>query len=371
MMVLAITMEVILEEETLTQNNNITNPSTLPHFLLLLVISGFLYSMMQSDFGELGYKGSSIFLSITMSYCLAALFFATSYGNKYFMIEDKGMGILTGKYWILALKAIMPIILISSFLLIILNAIFSEESIDYFMSSLFILMSVGQGISIASGGVIYYGKKKIEKRSSYSNNNAIFRMIFIVFIFIPLIWWFGYGADNILSKSLKINFWWIFFAFTIGMISYCIDRYTSNTRMELNTNGAKGDKLMTLMILTISWHLLSSWRRNPYIVESTDALMIFEEAILMIITILLTVSAMVKKGKKRGWKIFEAQSALFWGVAFGYAYAGSISSLTSLSERLTESSLLQTTALGHLLTALVIILILPRSIKSMSYNEEY
>tara|TARA_B110001452_G_scaffold132880_1_gene110456 strand:- start:6694 stop:7830 length:1137 start_codon:yes stop_codon:yes gene_type:complete len=353
------------------KNNAITNPSTLPHFILLLLNASILYLLMKSNYGLIGAKGSSIFLSLAISYCIAAYIYTTEFGLKTLKIEDNGMGILTTKYWFLAIKAVIPMILISLILIVVINLFFTESEIDYFMSSLFIVMSIGQGISIITGGIIYYDGKGINRTSNNTENYRIIRVVFTIIIFIPLIWWFGYGAENALEKNLVINLLWILYVITIGLVAYLLDRFTSNARNNLGLSGAKADKFLLLMIITISWHLLSAWRRNPILVESTDLLMLFEEGVLMLVTILLTVTALIKKGKKRGWKIFEEQSAIFWGVAFGYAYSGSISSLTILSERLTESSLLQTTALGHLLTAFVIIIILPSSIKKfMIYEEE-
>jgi len=352
------------------KNNSISNPSTLPHFILLLLNASILYLLMKSNYGLIGVKGSSIFLSLTISYCIAAYIYTTEFGLKTLKIEDNGMGILTGKYWFLAIKAVIPMVFMSLILIGIINIIFTESGIDYFMSSLFIVMSLGQGISIITGGIIYYDGKSINRASNNTENYRIMRVVFIVIIFIPLIWWFGYGAENALDKTIIINLLWILYAITIGLVAYLLDRCTSNTRNNLGLNGAKADKFLLLMIITISWHLLSAWRRNPILVESTDLLMLFEEGVLMLLTILLTVTALIKKGKKRGWKIFEGQSAIFWGVAFGYAYSGSISSLTILSEKLTESSLLQTTALGHLLTAFIIIIILPSSIKKFMNHEE-
>lgn len=353
------------------KNNAITNPSTLPHFILLLLNASILYLLMRSNYGLIGAKGSSIFLSLAISYCIAAYIYTTEFGLKTLKIEDNGMGILTTKYWFLAIKAVIPMILISLILIVVINLFFTESEIDYFMSSLFIVMSIGQGISIITGGIIYYDGKGINRTSNNTENYRIIRVVFTIIIFIPLIWWFGYGAENALEKNLVINLLWILYVITIGLVAYLLDRFTSNARNNLGLSGAKADKFLLLMIITISWHLLSAWRRNPILVESTDLLMLFEEGVLMLVTILLTVTALIKKGKKRGWKIFEEQSAIFWGVAFGYAYSGSISSLTILSERLTESSLLQTTALGHLLTAFVIIIILPSSIKKfMIYEEE-
>ncbi len=353
------------------KNNAISNPSTLPHFILLLLNASIIYLLMKSNYGLIGAKGSSIFLSLSISYCIAAYIYTTEFGLKTLKIEDNGMGILTTKYWFLAIKAVIPMVFISLILILIINIFFTESEIDYFMSSLFIVMSIGQGISIITGGVIYYDSKDINGLSNNTENYRIIRVVFIIIIFIPLIWWFGYGAENALDKTFVINLLWILYAISIGLVAYLLDRFTSNARNNLGLSGAKADKFLLLMIITISWHLLSAWRRNPILVESTDLLMLFEEGILMLITIFLIVNALIKKGKKRGWKIFEGQSAIFWGVAFGYAYSGSISSLTILSERLTESSLLQTTALGHLLTAFVIILILPNSIKKfMIYEEE-
>ena len=75
----------------------------------------------------------------------------------------------------------------------------------------------------------------------------------------------------------------------------------------------------------------------------------------MSVSIILAVWSMANRGRKGGWKFFQGQSALFWGIGFGFAYAGSISSLTALS----EGTLLTTTAIGHGFTALVMIGIIP------------
>ena len=54
------------------KNNAITNPSTLPHFILLLLNASILYLLMKSNYGLIGAKGSSIFLSLAISYCIGS-----------------------------------------------------------------------------------------------------------------------------------------------------------------------------------------------------------------------------------------------------------------------------------------------------------
>jgi hypothetical protein len=202
------------------KNNSISNPSTLPHFILLLLNASILYLLMKSNYGLIGVKGSSIFLSLTISYCIAAYIYTTEFGLKTLKIEDNGMGILTGKYWFLAIKAVIPMVFMSLILIGIINIIFTESGIDYFMSSLFIVMSLGQGISIITGGIIYYDGKSINRASNNTENYRIMRVVFIVIIFIPLIWWFGYGAENALDKTIIINLLWILYAITIGLVAY-------------------------------------------------------------------------------------------------------------------------------------------------------
>ncbi len=370
MVVLRMFMEEISRDNITIRNRNIVEPSTLIHLVFLLISTGLLYISMKLNYGIIGEFGSSIFLSLTITYCSAAYIFTTTIGRKVMTIEDKGIGIFTLEYWILSLKALIPIFILCMINILIINYFFERDQIDYFMSGLFIVMSIGQGLSLVVGCFQYYENKDINSNSHTSNHYVYIRMLVILLIFLPLIWWFGYGAKNASDQSMNINFIWFIFTILICVVTFTMDKYTSNMRHELGFKGAKGDRFMFLMIFMALWHLMSAWRRNPVLAISADNLMFLEEAVLMIITILLAVSALVKNGKKRGWSIFQGNSSLFWGIAFGYAYAGSISSLTILSAKFTESSLLQTTALGHLLTSLVILMIIPYTIRKMGVMEE-
>ena len=87
----------------------------------------------------------------------------------------------------------------------------------------------------------------------------------------------------------------------------------------------------------------------------------------MAITVILAVWSLTKKGHKRGWKIFQGQSAIYWGVCFGLAYCGSVSSLTVLS----EGSLMTTTAIGHAITATVMLAMCPIALSKVGILEEF
>ena len=145
-----------------------------------------------------------------------------------------------------------------------------------------------------------------------------------------------------------------------------MERYTKSSREGAEVDGVARDRVYFLIFITSCWHLLSSWRRAPFTVDQSSVGLFIEESILMSITIVLAVWSLSKKGIKRGWKIFQGQSAIFWGVCFGLAYCGSVSSLTVLS----EGSLMTTTAIGHAITAIVMLAICPIALSRVGLSEE-
>jgi hypothetical protein len=56
---------------------------------------------------------------------------------------------------------------------------------------------------------------------------------------------------------------------------------------------------------------------------------------LMILTVFMAIWALTSKADGRNSKLFTKDNALFWGVAFGYAYAGSVAMITSVFDDLT------------------------------------
>jgi len=339
-----------------------TNPSTLPHFLLLMANTGVLYVIMKADWWGFAERGSVIFLSLTISYCFAAILSPSRIGNLIFRVDDGGRGVLNASYWSSSLLALLPIgITVALVAATILTQLKSDNltTIAYLMASLFVLMSIGQALSLTFGGIAYARRiSKFARSGRLGIHFTITRAALAVVAFIPLVWWFGYDAGDISGQSLTGHAVWLGFLGVVALVSVVAERHTSRARSREGIDGVAADRLMVVMVLTMCWHLLSAWRRNPLFVDSATGSMLVEEGILMAVAILLAVWSMSNRGHKNGWRVFQGQSAVFWGIGFGYAYGGSIASLTALS----EGSLLTTTAGGHLLTAIVMLAILPLAI---------
>ena len=336
-----------------------SSPSTLPHLLSLGAFSGFLYIAMKVDLFGSEMQGSIIFLSLSVSYIFAALLTPSRMGKWIFTVQKSDDGVLNRNYWLGGFSRLIPIITVAGTIWLLSNLVLGNEQLGnarIFLALMFIAMSVFQGVSLAYGWVIYSRKAQRSPRKSRAGGIFSFGMSMVtVIVLIPLVWWFGYGAEDPRNSGFTENIYWILFLLIIALLGILLDRYTKSVRSREGVDGVALDKAFFFIFLTSCWHLLGAWRRSPIWADKSSGGMLIEEGILMSISIILAVWSMAKRGEKGGWKIFQGQSAVFWGIGFGFIYAGSISSLTALS----EGSLLTTTAIGHAITAMVMMGILP------------
>tara|TARA_B100001989_G_scaffold234196_1_gene194609 strand:- start:418 stop:1629 length:1212 start_codon:yes stop_codon:yes gene_type:complete len=347
----------------------ISDPSTLPHVALLAIVSGSLYYAMTIDVFGSERQGSAMFVSLSLSYFFAALIRPTRLGKLLLTVETD-VGVLNRNYLAKGAIKTLPVIALASIIWYGLNAILTDENLDdlkIILAIMFIAMSLFQGLTLNLGWIEY--GKKIQGRTRGSKSgvySSVFRTVISLLLFTPLVWWFGYGAVNPLNADFSTNLVWFVFFLTIVLLGVLMERYTKSSREEPGVDGVARDRVFFLIFLTSCWHILSSWRRVPFTVDQSSFDLFLEESILMSVTVIIAVWSLTKKGHKRGWKIFQGQSAIYWGVCFGLAYCGSVSSLTALS----EGSLMTTTAIGHAISATVMLAMCPIALSKVGISEE-
>lgn len=347
-----------------------SDPSTLPHIVLLVIFSGSLYGAMSMDVFGSESQGAAIFVSLSLSYMIAALIRPSRLGRFLLTVESNGEGVLKRKYLTKGLIKTLPVIALASLIWYFFNIILTNENLNdlkLILAMMFIAMSLFQGLTLTVGWIEYGKKIRGPARDSRSGvNPPLFRIVISLFLLAPLVWWFGYGAVNPSKANFSTNVVWFIFLMTVVFLGLLMERYTKSSREGAEVDGVALDRVYFLIFITSCWHLLSSWRRAPFTVDQSSVGLFIEESILMSVTIVLAVWSLSKKGIKRGWKIFQGQSAIFWGVCFGLAYCGSVSSLTVLS----EGSLMTTTAIGHAITAIVMLAICPIALSRVGLSEE-
>ena len=347
-----------------------SDPSTLPHIVLLVIFSGSLYGAMSMDVFGSESQGAAIFVSLSLSYMVAALIRPSRLGKFLLTVESNGEGILDRKYLAKGLVKTLPVIALATLIWYFLNTILNKENLNdlkLILAMLFIAMSLFQGLTLTVGWVEYGKKIRGPPRDSRTGANpTLLRIVISLLLLVPLVWWFGYGAINPSNANFSTNFVWFIFLIIIVFLGVLMERYTKSSRGEVGVDGKARDRVYCLIFITSCWHLLGSWRRAPFTVDQSSVGLFIEEVFLMSITVVLAVWSLSKKGHKRDWRIFQGQSAIFWGVCFGLAYCGSVSSLTVLS----EGSLMTTTSIGHAITAIVMLAICPIALYRVGLSEE-
>ena len=347
-----------------------SDPSTLPHIVLLVIFSGSLYGAMSMDVFGSESQGAAIFVSLSLSYMIAALIRPSRLGRFLLTVETNGEGVLKKEYLTKGLIKTLPVIALASLIWYFFNIILTNENLNdlkLILAMMFIAMSLFQGLTLTVGWIEYGKKIRGPARDSRSGvNPPLFRIVISLLLLAPLVWWFGYGAVNPSNANFSTNVVWFIFLMTVVFLGLFMERYTKSSREGAEVDGVALDRVYFLIFITSCWHLLSSWRRAPFTVDQSSVGLFIEESILMSVTIVLAVWSLSKKGIKRGWKIFQGQSAIFWGVCFGLAYCGSVSSLTVLS----DGSLMTTTAIGHAITAIVMLAICPIALSRVGLSEK-
>ncbi|MDA8716220.1 hypothetical protein N9M06_03645 [Candidatus Poseidoniales archaeon] len=133
--------------------------------------------------------------------------------------------------------------------------------------------------------------------------------------------------------STQFSVWPYVASFAVFAVSV---RITWSLRQKASTHTAThavAKRWFHVTQLFITWHVLSIVRSIDS--ASSTTLIFVEELVLMILTVFMAIWALTSKADGRKSTLFTKDNALFWGVAFGYAYAGSVAMITSVFDDLT------------------------------------
>ena len=210
------------------------SPSTLPHLLSLGVLSGFLFFAMKVDLFGSETQGGVVFLSLSVSYFFAAMISPSRIGGWIFKVQHDENGVLSGGYLFGGFSRMLPIFAVAGTIWLISNFALGDEQLGkarILLALLFIAMSVFQGFSLAYGWVLYGRKvQRAPRKSRVGRTFTFFRSIVAVAVFSPLVWWFGFGAENPRNAEFTEKIYWIIFLLMIGLLGVLLDRYTKSVR---------------------------------------------------------------------------------------------------------------------------------------------
>ncbi|MFL2977311.1 MAG: hypothetical protein ACJZ49_07180 [Candidatus Thalassarchaeaceae archaeon] len=349
------------------------SPKTIPHVFLLICGTGVLFALISTINNDPGYA-AIIFTSAMISYIFLGIIGNKSSINKW-LLADRYSSFLTR----LLGPLILPLLLMSIISTIILLTIAGDKNIrDLWavsLASLFVLWSIGQGLALKTSIRDLVLRSKSSKKSEIKTPTSwdFQRLILGAFIFTAIIGVFrGIIVTNFIGTDSDLVSWMIYYIVCFSLIAIFL-QIAKDGIVPLDTSWTKGDRNRVhrtgqLLILLIAWHLSSAWSR---LFENGNSAMLFEEIILVIITVVSAVWAMSNRNRS-SINFISKDTAILWAIAFGFGYAGSITVMSGLTESLPIlGDVSQTLGVGHVLTAITLLMGFKGSIsRPIEFNSE-
>ena len=329
-------------------------PSTMPHLLLLILTTVALYVITKS-----GSDGSEVIAAMSFI-ALSLAYAATAYvsGNEaigrilrtshYEMNADGEGPNFAGKMTHLAkqiLKAWALPLCITGAIMLLLVFLMGDEgplsnvgtSLPTILASLFVIWSIGQGLSFRTSATTYI-EGRLENKEDFDRNGsfavtastmvAINLLIGGIFVFLFVsIQDAELNTDDVEATMVKHILYLLALAITQGLILWW-SKPLIEVAIKHKRAAIFSMRWGIIVQAFAAWHLMSIYRQ--YAMNSPQAFTIIEELTLMVFTVLLAIWGTTTKGMAKGSSVFTKENALFWGLAFGFGYAGSITMVANV-----------------------------------------
>ena len=346
---------------------NMLSPRTLPHIIMIALISIILLFLVDSQ--EVLVAMS--FISMAISYVLIAILSNSQIiQNLTKLPEEKG-----DSQWLVRLFfsfriTIVPI-LIATIIVGILWSFtggYDNVWISPLLASLFIVWSIAQAASFRTGIVEWLANGLGDaKLHTYQEKISTASQIVVVQIFALVILWIGQIVSQSENTTLQDAL--------IGGIAFIVASVLLQaatlwlTRDEREASGnekgmaAFSFKWMIVAQLFITWHAFSIYRRIA--MSPSEVSTIIEEGFLMAFTVIFAVWSLTSYTVRDGKRLISENASLPLGISFGYAYAGSVAMLTGTFDNLKEVMIF-----GHILTICAMMLLLRPTLRTSRMTSE-
>ena len=311
---------------------SLLSPTTFPHLLMLALASIALFVLARMEAEVWSAYG---FIGFSVAYlCLAPLSKNERLGGLLrYKTDDESSEKppVSARFKIL----IVPIVL-GFVIIVLISVIFGEGGVlsqvgsflPATLGGLFVLWAVAQGrfFGLATMNAINIPEEGQSNPNGYSPFPSLVMTSTLVVVMTFAV---TEGLRFVLGSS-SFSVWPYVFSFAAyGLCIYATWAQRKKASLHSVTH-VVARKWFWATQLFITWHVLSIFRSIDS--ASTDTLIFIEELLLMIITVFLAIWALTSKGEGSESTLFTRDNALFWGVAFGYAYAGSVAMITSVMD---------------------------------------
>ena len=345
------------------------SPKTLPHILMLATCVAVLYIIAKSGSTTTSALG---FLSLSSGYLITGLLTNLAPVQRWTQLpQEKKDGQNTMKRLIFSFRiCIFPFVmsLISLSILLALigsNGVLGDHTglLALILSSCFVVWAVvqGRGVALWLAAVASTRLPSAMPRQKTSTTASTL-LTFIVLLAISFGLLLGFEwiagayegpASVVMNNLIFIAAWCLIFFLSWKFTE--LPRTLASSSTELHSFSVRW---MFMSQLLISWHLLTVWRHIA--ISPSQTMLMGEELGLMIFTVIMAIWGLTSRSFRSSVKLVTATNALPIGLAFGYAYAGSVAMLTVVFEDVQHVMMA-----GHIIVALTFFWLQARMLKQV------
>ena len=231
-------------------------------------------------------------------------------------------------------------------------ALTTESAADWLalgLAGLFVLWAVAQGRSFAGWASSIAARKSPQPAQKTGKGYVALATLFGIVIAFGAVCITAYSSLHATSFTVQPKTIDLVVFTGIAIAAFAL----MNTITWRERSLAMADKALRrfhfrwslLIHLFVTWHLLTVYRHaamNPGTIE-----VYIEEVALMIFTVFMGIWSLTSRGFGSELKLLNTDNALPWGLAFGYAYAGSVAMISSVVEDFQTVMML-----GHVIASL-------------------
>jgi len=345
------------------------SPRTFPHLLLLVLVSTSLFQLVKTE-PKHSESVAIAFISFSFSYVIIALAARKQrwtdlvHTTSFRETETKGASAWFIHQFQQLVKVWIPPLLLTALISIGLYALFGQgkplESwaggLPLALAFLFIAWSMGQAISfrMTIHGLLIGRPSFVDStaRQTHLISSSFMQVAIVQVAGFGMMWAIqsAAAASNVAPLQVLKEQYAYLLVLAAGQISILVWARPSREFAGQSKGGAKSSFSIGLMMqLFAAWHLLSIWRRISDFGEP-EVISTIEELTLMVLTVVLAIYGLSSRSLQVDSKYFSEKNALFWGLVFGFGYAGSITMITIML-----SDVATVLMFGHAITYLTLL----------------
>ena len=346
---------------------NMLSPRTLPHIIMIAVISSILLFLVSTQ--EVLVAMS--FISLSISYILVSMLSNNSMIQSLTKLpEEKGDSQWIVRFLFSFRITIVPILMAAVIVGLLWSFTGGNDNgwISPALASLFILWSIAQAASFRTGMVEWLANGLGDaKLHTYQEKISTASQVVVVQVFALVILWLGQIISQAEKMTLQDALLGGIAFIIVSVILQAITLWLTRSEREASGNekgmAAFSFKWMIVAQLFITWHAFSIYRRTA--MSPSDLSTIIEEGILMAFTVIFAVWSLTTYTVRDGKRLISEHAALPLGISFGYAYAGSVAMLTGTFDNLKEVMIF-----GHVLSICAMMLLLRPTLRTSRMTSE-